>query len=169
MHQSRLRVAGRSLETAADGLLDVFVYGTLKQGHANHKRFCRGVLSIRPATARGFLYDLPFGFPGLVVLRENILATGTKDYEADARRQRHVSETAFLAGEAVVHGELLTFDDPVERLPALDGLEGYAPGETSLYERVLIPVEVKGNASLAWAYALTRPAGTRIPAGRWTG
>jgi gamma-glutamylcyclotransferase (GGCT)/AIG2-like uncharacterized protein YtfP len=120
-------------------------------------------------TTRGSLYDLPFGFPGLVVARQSVLATGTKDYETDARRQREIPETATLTGEDVVHGELLTFDDPAERLSALDGLEGYTPGEASLYERVLLPIEMEGNASLAWAYALTRPAGTRIPGGRWPG
>ncbi len=66
-----------------------------------------------------------------------------------------------------MHGELFTFEDP-ERLVAFDALEGYAPGEDSLYERVLIPVHaVRGETLLAWAYELKRPAGAYLPDGSW--
>ncbi|MDQ3638066.1 MAG: gamma-glutamylcyclotransferase, partial [Actinomycetota bacterium] len=70
-------------------LLDVFVYGTLKRGQRNHERFCRGVLAVREATVRGRLYDLPFGFPALVVPKEDVWATGTADYRADVEAQNH--------------------------------------------------------------------------------
>jgi gamma-glutamylcyclotransferase (GGCT)/AIG2-like uncharacterized protein YtfP len=125
------------------------------------------VRSVRPATARGKLYVLPFGFPGLVVESESIFALGTGDYAADARLQREASASDVFLDGGAVHGEVLRFDDPTERLPALDGLEGYRPGETSLYERVLIPTEVESRLQLAWAYALARPAGTLLPLGRW--
>jgi len=117
--------------------------------------------------ARGRLYHLPFGFPGLVVERGSVYAVGTGDYAADARLQREASASEVFPDGGAVHGEVLRFDDPIERLPALDGLEGYRPGEASLYERVLIPMEVEGRLQLAWAYALARPAGTLLPLGRW--
>ena len=146
---------------------NVFVYGTLKRGERNHVRFCRGVLRVREATVRGCLYDLPFGFPALVVPEESILITGTADYPADAERHRFaVPGTAPIRGKAV-HGELLTFDDPLERLPALDGLEGFRPGEKTLYRRILIPVRAGDEALPAWVYAVELPSGEHLPGGRW--
>jgi gamma-glutamylcyclotransferase (GGCT)/AIG2-like uncharacterized protein YtfP len=52
-----------------------------------------------------------------------------------------------------VYGELLTFDDPENRLPAIDGLEGFRPGGSSLYRRVLVPVLTDSSGELAWVYA----------------
>ena len=45
----------------------IFFYGTLKRGHANHDRYCQGAASVEDASVRGSLFDLPFGFPALVV------------------------------------------------------------------------------------------------------
>lgn len=45
------------------------VYGTLKDGYANHDRFCRGVLSVEPITIIGRLYQFPSGIPILQVPR----------------------------------------------------------------------------------------------------
>lgn len=151
-------------------LLDIFVYGTLKRGQRNHERFCREALAVREATVRGRLYDLPFGFPALVVPEESVLATGTTDYLADVRKQRgeKPAPQGPLAGPAV-HGELLTFDYPAQRLPTLDALEGYTPDETGLYERILVPVETTGGTLLlAWTYRTKNPAGVYLPSGRWS-
>jgi len=146
--------------------LNVFVYGTLKQGERNHDRFCQGVLNIREATAHGWLYDLPFGFPALVVPEETILAIGTEDYVGDADRQRSTPLRS-SSWDTVAHGELITFDDPRTRLPALDSLEGFRPGEPGLYRRVLIPVQANGQTTPAWAYTVERPSGEHLPDGRW--
>jgi len=59
-----------------------------------------------------------------------------------------------------VYGELLTFNDPVIRLPAIDRLEGFHPGGPCLYRRVLIPVRANGTMLPAWLYAV---------GDRWTG
>ncbi len=146
----------------------MFVYGTLKSGFGNHERLCGGVLKIEEATVRGWLYDLPFGFPGLVVAQESVVAIGTTDYLADARAQHNptVCEDAPPRGGAV-YGELLTFDDPEERLPALDGLEGFTPGAPGLYQRVLVPVELRDTKLLAWTYAIPSATGAHLPDGRW--
>lgn len=151
--------------------LHVFVYGTLKRGQSNHERFCRGPVSAREATVRGRLYDLPFGFPALVVPEEDVRATGTSGYLADAETQ-HSMETgpqASLPNWDTVHGEVLAFADPGERLPALDGLEGFRPGEESFYRRILIPAVLTetGECVFAWAYAIESASGVHLPGGRW--
>ena len=127
------------------------------------------MLKIEEATVRGRLYDLPFGFPGLVVAQEGVVAIGTRDYLADARAQHRptVSEDAPPPGGGAVYGELLTFDDPEERLPALDSLEGFMPGAPSLYQRVLVPVELPETKLLAWTYVIPSATGAHLPDGRW--
>ena len=69
----------------------------------------------------------------------------------------------------MIHGEILTFGDPEERLPSIDGLEGYTPGEPSLYRRILIPAAPSGaeQTVLAWAYAVGSASGAYLPGGRW--
>jgi gamma-glutamylcyclotransferase (GGCT)/AIG2-like uncharacterized protein YtfP len=152
-----------------DSLLRMFFYGTLKRGQINHDRFCRSALQTEPATAQGHLYEMPFGFPGLHVREDDVRAVGTSDYLADARKQRQSPPTPPASDPAwdLIHGELFTFDDPEDRLVALDAFEGYTPGEDGMYERVLIPVQTRGDALLAWAYGLKRPAGTYLPGGCW--
>lgn len=157
--------------TTGHPLLKLFVYGTLKRGQSNHDRFCRGALAVEEATLPGRLYDLPFGFPGLIVAGQSVRAVGTTDYAADARSSGRPAETADQdeGSSPVVYGELMTFDDPEERLPSIDGLEGYRPGEPGLYKRVLLPVEPSGKDAniLAWAYAVESASGVHLPGGRW--
>jgi gamma-glutamylcyclotransferase (GGCT)/AIG2-like uncharacterized protein YtfP len=79
---------------------------------------------------------------------------------------------------APIRGELLTFDDPAERLRALDRLEGFVPGGDSLYRRVLLPAVPDGEAApiAAWTYVWPGAAGeadhldhlaSYLPGGRW--
>jgi len=153
------------------GLLRLFVYGTLKRGCWNHERFCRGVLSVEEAVVRGRLYELPSGIPVLEVPEADVLAHGTADPLADVATQARL--TAEFAARAAhpepgengapggrwgpVYGELLTFDDPETRLPAIDHLEGFLPGGPSLYRRVLVPTIIHGVIVPAWLYASGRP------------
>lgn len=148
------------------GLLRLFVYGTLKRGYWNHERFCRGVLSVEEAVVRGRLYELPSGIPVLEVPEADVLAHGTADPLADVATQaRLAAEFAARAahpelGEndapggrwGPVYGELLTFDDPETRLPAIDRLEGFLPDGPSLYRRVLVPASTRGRRVLVWLY-----------------
>lgn len=147
----------------------LFVYGTLKRGFSNHARFCESASSVEEAIACGDLYDLPFGFPALVVSEKNVQAVGTTDYAFDAAEQHRMNEAGRFTvfDEPRVYGEVLTFGDPEKRLPALDRLEGFDPEGPSLYRRVLIPVETAKGAMLAWAYAIEKPSGRRLPDGRW--
>jgi gamma-glutamylcyclotransferase (GGCT)/AIG2-like uncharacterized protein YtfP len=153
----------------AETVLNMFFYGTLKRGHANHNRLCRGYLRAEEATVRGRLYGLPFGYPALLVEQEDVRAVGTSDHMSDAERgSPRLAGTRVLDGPRV-SGELFAFGDPEERLPALDLLEGFDPGGgSSFYRRVLIPAETSGGATvLAWAYAIEKPSGIYLPDGRW--
>lgn len=120
---------------------------------------------------RGRLYDLPFGFPALVVPEEDVQAVGTTDYLANAQIQDSAeagSREAYSDWDTVC-GELFIFDDPEERLPVLDELEGFRPGEKSFYRRVLIPATLTetGIPVIAWAYAIESASGIYLPGGRW--
>src|SRR3712207_703668 len=112
----------------------MFFYGTLMRGQSNHGRFCRRAVRVEPETTFGRLYELPSGFPGLHLDEANVRAVGTRDYLADAqRRSESAPPLSSGSGWDLVHGELFTFEDPEQRLVAFDALEGYAPGEDSLY------------------------------------
>jgi gamma-glutamylcyclotransferase (GGCT)/AIG2-like uncharacterized protein YtfP len=147
----------------------MFFYGTLKRGHANHELFCQGYLRVEEATVRGRVYVLPSAYPALVVPEEDVRATGTSDPTYDASEQRRLKRARIYRPDgAVVSGELFTFDDPEERLQALDRLEGFDPGGQSPYRRVLIPAEtLDGACILAWAYVTEGSSGTHLPGGRW--
>ena len=161
------------------GMLKLFVYGTLKREYWNHDAFCQGVLEIRDAQVRGRLYGGP-GFPVLEVPDQDVLVQGTADPLADVATQARLSgrvgscsgparESATAGAWGAVYGELLTFDDPESRLPAIDRLEGFRPGGASPYRRVLIPATVNGARELAWVYTVetTRIKRRRIVSGRW--
>ena len=151
--------------------VQVFVYGTLKRGGRYHA-LCEGGLMMAEARIEGLLYDLPEGYPALVVPEATVLAVGTDDPAADARRTSALDGVAPPEpGTPAVHGELYAFHDPGERLPALDELEEFRPGDpTSPYRRVLVPVlPGGGNVTLAWAYAAPSRRGTHLPGGRWPG
>ncbi|MDE0104881.1 MAG: gamma-glutamylcyclotransferase [Bryobacterales bacterium] len=159
-------------------LFKLFVYGTLKRGYGNHERFCRGYCGLREAQIRGRLYEGP-GFPFLQVPDEDILARGTvapsEDVATQARVARQVALWRSFPGSAhprgrwgPVYGELLSFSDPERRLPAIDRLEGYSPGEPCLYHRVLVRVAVGADTVISWTYvAAGKVSGRRIPSGRW--
>ena len=154
--------------------LRLFVYGTLKRGGRYHARFCGGALSIEPASVRGRLYTLPEGYLVLVVPPERILANGSGDAIADVTRQESFARSRWSregtsgcgpyhasvmpaaspedAGWQDVHGELQTFDDPADRLAAIDALEDFHPGAPSLYLRVLLPVRRYSEYVAAWTY-----------------
>ena len=151
-------------------VVTLFFYGTLKRGHANHDRYCHGALRVEEATLRGELYDLPFGFPALVVPEEDVCAAGSADPIHDALEQRRLNDTGVHRPDGPrVYGELFTFDDPEARLPALDRLEGFEPGGgPNLYRRVLVPVETTdGTYIAAWVYAIEKPSGIHLRGGRW--
>jgi gamma-glutamylcyclotransferase (GGCT)/AIG2-like uncharacterized protein YtfP len=137
----------------------LFVYGTLKRGYWNHQRFCEGALSIKNATVRGRLYELPSGIPVLEVPPCDIIADGSGDIAHDLTIQEKIAEPAITldhnSGWWAIRGELMTFADPVSRLQAIDSLEGFVPNTPCLYRRVLLPIYLQdGTAVAAWCYVL---------------
>lgn len=99
----------------------VFVYGSLKIGEFNYKRYLDGkVLTVEPKRARikGKLYDMPYkGYPALQV---------------------EALSSDWVYGEVV---ELLDYETTLSQL---DGLEGYygADHPANEYERSIKTVEV---------------------------
>ena len=167
------------------GMLRLFVYGTLKRGFWNHDRFCRGVLAVEDALVRGRLFETSSGIPVLQVPEEDILAVGTTNPLADVATQARVvarmsnpeptpdrlPKKGTGAPWGPVYGEVLTFGDPENRLPAIDRLEGFHPGGSCLYRRVLVPVQVNGADLPAWLYVSEDPISGRLtPLGgsRWS-
>ena len=161
----------------------LFVYGTLKRGYWNHERFCQGVLSVEEASVIGRLYEFPSGIPILEVPPEHILAHGTSDPLADVATQerfsQHLAQHPHLIPEdpptgdwARVSGELLTFDDPEIRLPAIDRLEGFTCQVSCSYYRYLIPIAVRYTSEPAWIYGIQSINDSRelrkVSGGAWT-
>jgi hypothetical protein len=94
------------------------------------------------------------------------------DALADVATQTHLSEQLASSPEptlkrataghwASVSGELLTFDGPETRLPAIDRLEGFHPGGPSLYRRILAPVRADGAVCPVWLYMGTESTVSR--------
>lgn len=81
----------------------------------------------------------------------------------------HQSATAGDWGP--VYGELLTFDDPLTRLPAIDRLEGFHPGGSSAYRRVLVATRIYESVIFAWVYTNSSPRRSwrHSPDGVWPG
>jgi gamma-glutamylcyclotransferase (GGCT)/AIG2-like uncharacterized protein YtfP len=149
--------------------LKIFVYGTLKKGFSNHDLYCSGVLRIEPARLRGRLFRLTPDIPVMVLPGSEILAIGSENPVSDAQMLRDIEsvrimpraagDTGFLPAEEsektwkIIDGELHFFGDPESRLPLIDELEEFRPGEPSTYIRVLVRVELAdGSLTTAWTY-----------------
>lgn len=148
--------------------LRLFVYGTLKRGCENHDAFCAGSLTAENATVRGRLYEHSTGFPILYIPPQDVMAFGTINPLADTAIQSahddsldnsapwgHDKAAKEAEGKKwrLIRGELFTFDDPQWRLPAIDELEDFSPGQLGIYSRVLVPVfRAQQSAVAAWTY-----------------
>ena len=158
-------------EDTPETILRLFVYGTLKRGYWNHQRFCAQARSIEPAVVWGRLYHLHAGFPALEVPEGLILARGSADPLADARRQQEIGTPRFgrpTGDWDLIHGELVTFNDPLRDLPPIDRLEGFRPGGHSMYQRVMVAVNAENEIFPAWLYRyVLAHNGERIASGIW--
>lgn len=131
-------------------MLQIFVYGTLKPGFHNYRRYCAGyTVQEQPALVRGALYGLPAGYPGLTI------------------------------GAHWIRGYRLSFPLNLTEqiLTQLDELEGYSanrPTHLNQYERRWTDVFTPDyqRLSQAWCYymensTVQRLGGTLIPGGEW--
>ena len=138
--------------------ISIFAYGTLKAGFANHDRFCRNAIDIRPAATWGHLYDLG-PYPALEIPESHILAYGTADPLADAQTQARLNATTHTFSRPIgdwdlIQGELITFPNPARDLPPNDQLEGFRVGGPCLYHRVIVGVWQDAKHCLAWVYSM---------------
>ncbi|MEH1765420.1 MAG: gamma-glutamylcyclotransferase [Nostoc sp.] len=130
-------------------LVQVFVYGTLKPGEANYKKYCAGkVVDVKKAFVKGQLFALPMDYPAMTL------------------------------GDSKVYGYLLSFSNP-KILNELDVLEDYQPHRQTpenLYNRQIIEVYEPQSRSYSWAwvYLMTleqveQLRGLLQPDGWWSG
>ncbi|MBC9716129.1 gamma-glutamylcyclotransferase [Streptomyces sp. TRM66268-LWL] len=130
------------------GVLPFFVYGTLRPGEYNHRRFLAGrTVAAEPARWVGAdLYEGP-GYPYAV------------------------------EGAGTVHGEVVrpAPGEYAQLLALLDRLEDYVPGDPhNDYERIARTVETATGPVDAWVYvaapavaARLRAGGRVLPGGDW--
>ncbi|MEH2301776.1 gamma-glutamylcyclotransferase family protein [Nostoc sp.] len=130
-------------------LVRVFVYGTLKPGEANYKKYCADkIIDVKRAFVQGKLFALPMGYPAMTL------------------------------GNTQVYGYLLSFSNP-RILNKLDVLENYQPTRQppeNLYNRQIIEVYQPQSLSLGWAWVylmtldqVNQLGGFLQPDGWWTG
>ncbi|MEK8132385.1 gamma-glutamylcyclotransferase family protein [Paenibacillus filicis] len=120
-------------------MIPVFVYGTLLVGESNHHIVAPYVLSVRPGTVPGCLYDAG-EYPGLVL--------------------------SGPGGGGMVRGEWIVIES--EGLAELDRLEEYyGPGGPNSYERVWIRDGIREERegwTYVWGHSQGYPA---IEGGSW--
>ena len=154
-------------------MVDLFVYGTLKRGFANHRAFCRRAIRIRTAAIARAIFDLPVGYPAVQIPGDSILLEAGPDPVRDAGRQRlvrkPVSPEVEGEGREPVHGEWIRLPDPARTLPALDALEGVRADGRGEYRRALVAASTEEGPRALWVYWMPQlPPGARhLPGGVW--
>ena len=131
-------------------------------GQANYRGYAAGNLSRTPAWLWGKLFDSGQGYPLLRIPKHHCYRLGSTDYLNDAQQCHQFQQQSFEIPRQQeewfpVWGELLVFDDPLQRIPRLDDFEDYEPQKPSLYDRVLSSVIAmdphgKPHAHMAWVY-----------------
>ncbi len=149
----------------------LFVYGTLKPGYGNFRRICKGRIDgAKPAWVRGWLYDLPPGYPALVEREPEERFSAPVPERGSPPARATGEKLAPRRVDGWVFGYILSFSDP-RILRRIDLLEDYEPGRgASLneYERVVRPVygdrgETSGEV---WLYVMSHERAMSM-GGRW--
>tara|TARA_Y100000593_G_scaffold34043_1_gene66841 strand:+ start:4077 stop:5348 length:1272 start_codon:yes stop_codon:yes gene_type:complete len=145
-----------------DQELRVFVYGTLKQGHGNH-RLVKGAKSIQPAIMSGRLYSNGLPYVHVDICNEWIEGSRSvsEDYAEQEILQADIDKGHSLTDpwseEDIVIGELCTFKN-WDQITALDSLEGFRPNNpSSLYRRILTScvIDDKNEKEVScWVYVV---------------
>ena len=149
----------RKLRTEAVKECDTFFfYGSLMERFSNFNHYLKKqVYSIEIGYCLGYLYNLPLGFPGLIVPEQ--------------------------PSSTVVAGEIMRFYNPERIMKVLDRLEGYRPHneERSIYLRRKMTLFCDANTPLgqprtvqAWVYtypedhlSYEHQKEVRIECGQW--
>ena len=154
-------------------VVDLFVYGTLKRGFANHRAFCERAIKIRTASIAGAIFDLPVGYPAVQLPGASILLEAGADPVRDAGRQRLVRTPASArpagAVREQVHGEWIRLPDPARTLPLIDALEGVRADGRGEYRRALVPARTQEGPRALWVYWMPQlpPDARYLPDGAW--
>ena len=146
-----------------------FFYGTLQSGHAN-SHYCHNAINIEPATVCGKLYQLSAGYPAMLVPNDSILRAGIEDTFESAQVQNQENKALNFDFKIhddwdIIHGELVTFDNPDEISP-IDKLESIP----FYYDRILIPArKTDGSIIAAWVYIMHEipKSSSYLPNGIW--
>ncbi|QGT99385.1 hypothetical protein SYNTR_0792 [Candidatus Syntrophocurvum alkaliphilum] len=122
----------------------VFVYGTLRSDMGSYELINDFVLKREVAKIRGILYDLPYGYPAVIL------------------------------GKGFVYGELLTLKKINVILPRLDDYEGYYgyKNKNNLYIRVKTIAQTGSEKKETYVYLWKDKnklplIGTKIKSGDW--
>ena len=149
----------------------MFLYGTLRKNESHHDLIGPWLVATEPARIWGRLYHNPAGYPALEIPEEYIQAMGTESPAADVEFARHTPMPCLetVKGDwGWVMGDCVTLAQASTRLPRIDAYEGFHPGRTSLFKRVLAPVRVEETTVPAWVYISTsKPKGPRLRHGSW--
>lgn len=155
---TRIRRQKTLRAAAVDDCDYFFFYGSLMERFSNFNRYLKKrVCSIEIGYCPGYLYNLPIGFPGLIVPEQPC--------------------------STVVAGEIMRFHNPKKIMKALDRLEGYRPHneEKSIYLRRKMTLFCETNTALnqprtieAWVYtypeyhlSYEHQKEVRIECGQW--
>lgn len=136
-----------------ENVFRLFVYGTLKEGETHHHLLAGNVTPKREAQVAGALHYSEDGVPYIVVPKQTILMTGTRQSASDSKKAAAISVTPFES-DSWVSGELYSILDPQSVIPLLDLLEDFEPNKESEYDRVLLPVNTTEGWVTAWTYII---------------
>ncbi len=142
----------------------IFAHGTWKRGGRHHDAYCQGYRSVEEAYLWGRMFDVNWGFPLLELHSSLTYGTGTRDIRSDLEHAVRifrdfgsaVSTECLPKNGGWIPGDFMIFEDPAERLQALDQLEGFRPEDPKcLFQRVLFPVQLTKTDQwrLAWVYS----------------
>jgi len=134
---THLDAAMSGLASSGHGIGHIFVYGTLLPGECRNAH----LLGYDPS--------------------ENRVAEATADLV-------HLGGyPGLIPGSGTVRGVLYTFPDSAPALASLDQIEGFSPGQPSLFRRVVLPVQTSKGLEWAWTYVYDGVGGVPLPGGDW--
>lgn len=141
----------------------LFVYGTLKEGFANHEVLPTPDVIVRGEVC-GELYTNGY-FPALKTLEEPLKYSSPfygVDYMLDFLC--HEPDSPRVVGEMFYYYE----DRGGLALMLADRLEGHTPGVRSwFYDRVMVRVSTPEGPMSAWTYRQVKPNGILLEGGEW--
>lgn len=128
------------------------------------EHLCCNSTAVHTATVWGRLHAR---LPVIEVPQTSVLAYGSDDLLRDSEIQMQLSHEQFKVFKHegdwyLIHGKILTFDDPYRDIPPIDQFVEFTPFAKSSCTRVLVPVLQTNKSIVAWLYSVI-PAGMGSP------